>query len=129
MLGHFALANEQYSDAQHYYQQALDYHQGFRCPYGRATNNINLSNVAMRQGDVAQGNAFLDSALSIARQNELVYFETRIHLLMARESLAQNRPEAVGKHLDFAQNLVDKHPNEGAEHILKGWPESADKLR
>lgn len=129
MLGHFALANEQYSDARHYYLQALDYHQGFQCPYGRTANNINLSNVAMRQGDVAQGNAFLDSALSIARQNELIYFETRIHLLMARESLTQNRPESVGLHLDYAQTLVDKYPNKGAEEILLGWPESAKKIR
>ena len=83
----------------------------------------------MRQGNISQGNAFLDDALNIARQNELVYFETRIHLLMARDGLAQNKPESVGLHLDLAQNLVNKHPNKGAQEILQGWPESAKKLR
>lgn len=128
MLGHFALENHQLNEAQHYFSQALEYHQGFRCPYGLSSNYVNLSNVAMLKGEISQGNEFLDSALSIARQNELVYFETRIHLLMARESLAQNNPESAGLHLNFAQSLVDKYPNKGAQRVLNNWPESADTI-
>lgn len=128
MLGQLALENNKLDEAQHYFSQALIYHEGFQCPYGRSSNIINLSQVAIKQSRIQEGNELLQDALNVAQQNELVYFETRIHLLIARAKLAQNNLDSTKLHLDLAQNLVDKYPNKEAEWVLKNWPNSATKV-
>lgn len=128
MLGQFALENHEFDEAEHYFSEALNYHQGFQCPYGRSSNFINLSKVASKQGRIEAASDFLQDALNVAQQNELVYFETRIHLLMAREKLARQNSKSMAVHLSQAQRLVDKHPNKNAEWVLKNWPSSALKI-
>lgn len=129
MLGHLAFQEQQFEDAEHYYHQAIRYHQGFQCPYGLSTNYINLAKLKNQQQHNEQAKDYFNQALSVAQQNELGYFETRIQLLLARSAQENAQTESVQNHLLAVQNLLQKYPSDGVQQIVNNWPDSLNKIR
>lgn len=88
-IGHILTKQNQWSQAEIMYQQALTYHQGFKCPYGQIQNLDALANVAFAQNDKIQATKHFDSALVIANKNDLLF--EQIWLLLNNV----NRTEAL----------------------------------
>ena len=128
MLGHLALREQHFSQAKHYYQQSLQYHQGFGCPYGQSGNYINLARLSEVQGQSQQSQIQLSKALHIAQESELGHFETRLHLLMAKNAWQANTPQVAESHLLAVRKLLQSYPNQAARQVLNDWPESAEKI-
>ena len=91
-LGHLMVQQQQYSQAKGMYQQALEYHESFQCPYGQISNLHALSMLYANEQDILQSEAMLNKAIDIAQANQLNH--EHAHLLLnkiARGMAGKNR--------------------------------------
>ena len=49
----------------------MDYHDVLQCPHGQSNGLLNLSMLAMEQGEVEGANQYLSQALTLIEQREL----------------------------------------------------------
>jgi DNA-binding winged helix-turn-helix (wHTH) protein/tetratricopeptide (TPR) repeat protein len=90
-LGHLLLQKNQLIEAKSLYQTALEYHQGFQCPYGQINNLMALAGVNQQQNFPEQAEQKINEAISIAKVNALTF--EHAHLLINKISLMNNSNE------------------------------------
>ena len=69
--GQIAQYNKDFTAAKQAYIKAMDYHDVLQCPHGQSNGLLNLSMLAMEQGEVEGANQYLSQALTLIEQREL----------------------------------------------------------
>ena len=70
-LGRLLVEQQDLVQAKSLFEQALSYHQGFNCPYGKINNLDALSEVSFAQGNLEESQQYYEQARNIALQNTL----------------------------------------------------------
>jgi DNA-binding winged helix-turn-helix (wHTH) protein/tetratricopeptide (TPR) repeat protein len=107
-LGHLLQAKAQLPEAKILYQKALEYHQGFQCPYGQISNLNALATVHQQQKSPEQAEQKLNQAISIAKTNGLTF--EHAHLLINKIKLFVDHDERK-LWLSQAEILINKLEN------------------
>ena len=117
-LGHLMAKEKQYSQAEEYYQTALTYHEGFRCPYGQISNLHALSMLFAQQRDNTQAEVMLDKALIIAKTNQITH--EHAHLLLNKIAKGVGDPNRHAW-LEQAYNLIIEleNPDQKAHFLAR----------
>ena len=71
MMGKMYFDNKEYASAAERFQQAADYYEVLQCPYGRASVNLSLADVAFQQGLVERAVDYSSKAYQIAAEGDL----------------------------------------------------------
>jgi tetratricopeptide (TPR) repeat protein len=115
-LGHLLLQKNQLLEAKVLYQTALEYHQGFQCPYGQINNLTALAGLHQQQNLPGQAEQNINEAITIAKVNSLTF--EHAHLLIKKISLMNNSNERQ-QWLAQAKILIGKLDNSLMKNQLK----------
>jgi len=90
-LGHLLLQKNQLKEAKLLYQTALEYHQGFQCPYGQINNLMALADLHQQQNLYQQAEQKINEAINIAQISDLTF--EHAHLLINKIRLMKKSSE------------------------------------
>lgn len=76
--GKIAQQQKQFEKAEQQFQQAISYHKVLHCPYGESSGLLNLSMLANAQGHQERAQDFLQKALALTQQRQLIKLQKRV---------------------------------------------------